>query len=117
MADRSTPQASPRQYYVSLGAKIREVRLARELTQAALAEQIGISRASLANMERGEQVVSAQTLARLGLVLGIEPADLMPDPREAFEAADLSPEVVKSWPEAPEVARVWMDKIIAGAGE
>jgi transcriptional regulator with XRE-family HTH domain len=117
MADRSTSHPSPRHYYVSLGTKIREARLARELTQAALAEQIGISRASVANMERGEQIVSAQMLARLSVVLKVELAELMPDPHEAFEAADLSPEVVKSWPEAPEVAKVWMDKIIAGASE
>ena len=36
---------------------------------------------------------------------------------EAFEAAELSPEVVKSWPEAPQVARAWMDKIIAGGSK
>lgn len=117
MADQSISQAGPRQYYVSLGAKIRAARGDRGLTQAELAQQIGVSRASLANMERGEQLVSAQILARLLVVLDMAADELMPNPHEAFEAAELAPEVVKSWPEAPEVARAWMDKIIAGGSK
>jgi transcriptional regulator with XRE-family HTH domain len=117
MAEIPSPQASPRRYYLALGSRIAEARRERGMTQAKLAEQIRISRASLANMERGEQLVSAQILARLLVVLEKSAAELMPDPADAFDPAEVSPEIVKGWPEAPDVARIWMNKIVTGGGE
>jgi transcriptional regulator with XRE-family HTH domain len=53
------------------GARIKGARLARNLTQAAAAAKIGISRSFLATVERGESGVSVQTFARMADVFDI----------------------------------------------
>jgi transcriptional regulator with XRE-family HTH domain len=53
------------------GVRIKGARLARGLTQAAAAAEIGISRSFLATVERGESGVSVQTFARMADVFDI----------------------------------------------
>ena len=61
----------------AVGAAIREARDACGMTQAALAELIGLSRASIANIERGEQSVTVALLLRIAAALSTPAADLL----------------------------------------
>jgi transcriptional regulator with XRE-family HTH domain len=64
----------------SFGAAVRQRRDACNMTQAFLAEAIGLSRASIANIERGEQSVTVPLLLRLSSILGVPAADLLREP-------------------------------------
>lgn len=64
----------------SVGAAVRKTRDACNMTQAALAEAIGLSRASIANIERGEQSVTVPLLLRIASALGVPAADLLRQP-------------------------------------
>lgn len=64
--------------YRRLGARIRQFRKEAGLTQAQLATQIGISRASLANIEAGRQQVLVHHLYAIAEAVDIEsPAALL----------------------------------------
>ena len=53
------------QYLLLLGQKIKSNRRQQRLTQASLSKSLGVSRASIANIERGLQRVSIFLLARI----------------------------------------------------
>lgn len=65
-------------FYADLGAKIRARREAMGLTQAALADEIGISRTSLTNIEGGRQRLLVDQLAQLCSTLSVSPSELVP---------------------------------------
>jgi len=58
-------------YYRRLGVALRRRRDTIGLTQEVAARRVGVSRPSLANIERGRQVVAAHQLAELVKVLEI----------------------------------------------
>lgn len=66
------------EYNRALGVRIREVRRSAELTQQQLADQIGVSRGSIANIELGDQAPPPYRLAVIAMVLRVQPGDLLP---------------------------------------
>lgn len=56
--------------YAELGRRIAARRKARVMTQAALAERIGISRAAIANIEAGRQTLTLGQIYDLAGALG-----------------------------------------------
>jgi len=59
------------------GANIRRFRTQAGLSQEAVAERMGVDRAHVGNMERGEQNVTLLTLWHIAQALGVKPADLL----------------------------------------
>ena len=68
--------------YLRLGQLIRERRRSLGLTQARLASQVKISRASLANIETGRQRVLVHQLYEFAEQLNLDLTALLPDPDE-----------------------------------
>ena len=65
--------------YRALGRRVAARRKVLELTQAQLANRVGFSRASIANIERGEQRLPLHQIYRLTTALGLsEISDLLP---------------------------------------
>lgn len=56
-------------FYAALGDRVRIARKATGRSQSWVAELVGVPRTSLILMERGEQPISAYTLARMAAVL------------------------------------------------
>ena len=67
-------------FYAELGQRIRQAREAAELTQEELALRVAFSRASVANIERGNQRVALHKFVELAQALVVEPARLLPRP-------------------------------------
>lgn len=69
---------------LAVGARIREVREAREVGQRECARLAGVDSSSMFRIEKGQQNVSVELLARIALVLGVEMDELLagirPDP-------------------------------------
>ncbi len=59
-----------------LGLKIRHLRQAKELTQEAFAEAIGISPRTLCFIENGKNFLTAETLEKILTTLEITPEEL-----------------------------------------
>jgi len=79
-------------FYVALGDRIRDARLRRNVSQDALSFALGLTRASMANIENANQRVYAHYILVIAAALGIEAAELLdakplaPKERKAIEA-------------------------------
>lgn len=60
-----------------LGEAIRRARIEHNMTQELLAERAGVSRASIANIERGDQGVSVPLFLRIAAALEIDSNELL----------------------------------------
>lgn len=73
MKARIRPAATPRAPAITkVQGNVIALRARRQLSQAALAELAGISRATLSNIERGDANVTIDVLERLSLALDVE---------------------------------------------
>ena len=54
-----------------LGARVRALRKARGMTQAALAEAAGVSQTTLSRLEKGHQCPSIEGIERIGAAMGV----------------------------------------------
>jgi DNA-binding XRE family transcriptional regulator len=63
-----------------VGLRLLMMRKRRGTTQAALAEKIGLPRASYANIEAGRQRVPVDIVWRAAVVLGVPISSLVPEP-------------------------------------
>lgn len=71
--------------YQIIGRRVAQARRRakpKPLSQAELASRAGLTRGSIANIERGHQHPPIETLFRLALALGTEPQVLLPSPAE-----------------------------------
>ena len=81
----------PQDLYSEVGSNIRRYRRGMHRTQQQVAAQIGLSRASLANIESGHQWVRLHHLYAIAEVLDLDsPTVLMPPLKPAPQHAELS---------------------------
>jgi transcriptional regulator with XRE-family HTH domain len=69
-------------FYRRLGARIRDRRRAKQITQEAMAAHMGLTRTSIVNIEKGRQHLAVHQLVRISDLLGCTPADLIPPAQE-----------------------------------
>jgi transcriptional regulator with XRE-family HTH domain len=60
--------------------RLREIREARWMTQAELAEKSGLVRSTIIRLENGEDAPYARTVRRLAHALRVPPEDLVGEP-------------------------------------
>jgi DNA-binding XRE family transcriptional regulator len=61
------------------GSRVKQLREHAFLTQAELAKQVHVTRATIQNIERGVQEPRPSTVRALARVLGVQPRDLVVD--------------------------------------
>ena len=69
-------------FYAKLGKLVQRKRKELEFTQSELATKLGMSRASLANIETGRQKVLVHHLYKFAEVLKLKPSDFLPTYQE-----------------------------------
>lgn len=75
-----------------IGKNIKQARCNAKLNQADLAEQAGISRTSLSNIERGKHTPGIPLVDKLAHILGLTTAQLLgPEGSDCLEAARPKP--------------------------
>ena len=67
------------------GRNLRRYRLAAKLSQEAVAERMGVDRAHISSMERGQQNVTLLTIWEVAQALGRNPTELL-DEKGATDA-------------------------------
>lgn len=77
MTDLVSATAAITNLYTAIGARLAEARQQRGIRQADLAGAVGLTRASIANIENGAQRIQVHTLIAAAQALGIDPADLI----------------------------------------
>lgn len=76
------------QFYKALGDRLRKARLSAGMSQGKLADCIGMSRSSVANIETGRQPIYAHSLVRIATQLGMAVTKLIPAVDKEFDAAE-----------------------------
>lgn len=64
--------------YREIGARIKAARKALKMTQAEVAERVGIDPSFFGQVERGANIPSIKTLFAVAATVRVEPADLLP---------------------------------------
>ena len=64
----------------AVGTLLQVARSRKGMTQEALAEAIGVPRASYANLEAGRQRIPVDVIWRVAVILGISVVSLLPEP-------------------------------------
>lgn len=65
---------------MALGQRVRELRVARLMTQQALADATGLHRVSINKLEHGQLDVGVSNVAALASALGVDANELFPKP-------------------------------------
>ena len=68
-----------RQFWTTLGERVRAFRKHGDMTQGELAEEAGYTRTSIANLEAGRQKMPAYGLYRVARALGVRLWEILPD--------------------------------------
>ena len=84
-----------RRQTIFVGSKIRSLRKERDLTQAELAQRIGVQQSDLCRMENGEYKVSLDTLFRILAVFGMEIGDFFRDEFAGSVPTDADQELLR----------------------
>jgi len=66
-------------YPTLFGARVRELREDRGLSQEALADAAELHRTHISLIERGQRSVRLETIERLAIAFGVQPSELLPD--------------------------------------
>jgi len=71
--------------------RLKELREARFLSQAALSKLAGVAEATIVRTEMGQGVPNFATIHKLATALGVEPGELVPDAAAYSEARRRAP--------------------------
>jgi transcriptional regulator with XRE-family HTH domain len=90
-----TARPARRRQTIFVGSKIRQLRKERSLTQAELAQRIGVQQSDLCRMENGEYKVSLDTLFKILSVFGIDIGEFFREEMIPAKAADKDHEMLR----------------------
>ncbi len=73
-------EKSERDPKVAFGLRLRELRLARGMSQEKLAVEADVDRTYVSSIERGRRNVSLENIHLIAMALEVPPAELLKDP-------------------------------------
>jgi transcriptional regulator with XRE-family HTH domain len=80
-------KAADQLFYRQFGQLLAEVRGKKKVSQEVLARELGLSRTSITNIEKGRQPVQLHNLYRISQLLSVDLKDLLPAP-QVFQRSD-----------------------------
>ena len=98
--------------YGVFGRRLREARVSKGLSQQQVADQVGLARTSVTNIERGSQHLPLHMAYRLAAVVGEDLKKLLPDSDAPVPESDafLPAAMLK---ELSAVERAWVQRIVS----
>ena len=77
-------KAADQLFYRQFGQLLAEIRRKKAMSQELLADELGLSRTSITNIEKGRQPIQLHSLYRIARRLEVELKELLPSP-QVFE--------------------------------
>ncbi len=75
------PKGADQLFYRQFGQLLAQVRRKKGKSQEFLADELGLSRTSITNIEKGRQPIQLHGLYRIARLLGVELKELLPSPQ------------------------------------
>ena len=101
----------------AFGAKLAHHRKKIRMTQMDLAKRVGLSRTTIANIERGRQTVSLPLFFRFAIALNVAVEDLLPSVHVSLSGKAMSHEIPSTLENAPSKAQIWAEEVLQEAEE
>lgn len=105
--------AEVERFYAAVGGRVRSTRVGRGVSQSMLAQQIGFTRSSVANLEAGRQRVSLHLFVKIAGTLGVEPSALLPSEALPARRSEVLEELGEHLVDIPETAQEFVRGAIA----
>ncbi|HLP88194.1 MAG TPA: helix-turn-helix transcriptional regulator [Nostocaceae cyanobacterium] len=103
-----------RTLYQQIGRRIKQRRAEMGMTQAELAEAVGVLRTSITNIEAGRQKAPIHTLYKICIVLGVKVTALLPTEAEVThsesESRKIEDEIKDELPKTAEFLQQLMEE-------
>jgi transcriptional regulator with XRE-family HTH domain len=99
-----------RRFYEEVGRRLRRARTAAELTQQELADQVELSRGSVANIEAGRQQFPLHHLVLFARALNVRPESLLPSAELLEDESVLPVDVIEG---LDEDSQNWVRRVLA----
>ena len=93
---------------------LAEVRRKKDVSQEMLADELGLSRTSVTNIEKGRQPIQLHSLYRIARLLGVEIKEILPSP-QLFESPRTSEQLSVSRSEWLQAMNVKVPKGLSNA--
>lgn len=100
-------------FYSAVGSKVRSARAGRGMSQGMLAQQIGFTRSSVANLEAGRQRIALHLFVRIARALDLEPAALLPEGAFSAGGSEVLEELDEHLADTPETTREFVRGAVA----
>ncbi len=97
--DRPITSRSMSRFHEAIARAIRSARESRSMSQQELARRLGVSRATIANLENERQSISLDFFIQLSTVVDIHPCDLLTSDIVEAARADIPAAVTDDLPE------------------
>lgn len=101
-------------FYRQFGRLLADVRRKKGVSQEILADEIGLSRTSITNIEKGRQPIQLHSLYRIARLLGVEIKEILPSPK-VFELPVVNEQLSVSRSEWLEAMNVTVSKGLVNA--
>ncbi len=102
-------------FYALVGSKVRSARLAAEISQEFLANKVGLTRSSVANLEAGRQRIALHLFVAIAHALNKDACELLPERPQSHRASIIS-DLQEELADSPESMRSFVRGAVARLG-
>ena len=99
-------------FYAYVGAKVRSARVAMDISQDVLAQRVGLTRSSIANLEAGRQRVALHLFAAICRALAKDVCELLPE-KPKSHSSPISADLEEKLESAPETMQNFVHGAVA----
>jgi len=102
-------------FYALVGSKVRSARLAAEISQEFLANKVGLTRSSVANLEAGRQRIALHLFAAIAHSLNKDTCELLPERSQSHRVSIIS-DLQEELADSPETMQSFVRGAVARLG-
>jgi len=104
-------------FYALVGSKVRSARVAAEISQEFLANKVGLTRSSVANLEAGRQRIALHLFAAIAHALNKDACELLPErSRSQSHRASIISDLQEELADSPESTQSFVRGAVARLG-